>query len=240
MELYRCDLVLHDYLFFATTERGKVAETGPFIHNYALTYAFGWAVSPWHNEVQQPHYREELAKVGRRYITPAHLVRGSTIVSQYNTMSESYNLGRKEQSIGYPDWGFIKCYRPGTLFRCYVLSADPVAFPRYLRLGKFMAKTAVRSVGARQLQRHTHSEGARGAKREAFEHPLLSWNDLVSSARPAIFDMIVNALPGHLIANPVFDGVPGTYLLATFEQGEVPVQVPLRMGYYGENLCESW
>ncbi len=29
MELYRCDLTLHDYLFFATTERGKVAETGP-------------------------------------------------------------------------------------------------------------------------------------------------------------------------------------------------------------------
>ncbi len=62
MELYRCDITLHDYLFFATTERGKVAETGPFIHNYALTYALGWAIAPWRNEVQKPHYREDLAQ----------------------------------------------------------------------------------------------------------------------------------------------------------------------------------
>ncbi len=105
MELYRCDITLHDYLFFATTERGKVAETGPFIHNYALTYALGWAISPWHNEEQKPHYREELASVGQRYVTPAKLVRGSYVVNQYNTMSESYSLG-KAQSIGYPGLGF--------------------------------------------------------------------------------------------------------------------------------------
>ena len=107
MQLYRCDSTLHDYLFFATTERGKAAETGPFIHNYTLTYALGWASSPWRNDVQKPHYREELAQVGYRYVTPARLVRGSYVVSQYNTMTESYHLG-KAQSIGYPDWGFIK------------------------------------------------------------------------------------------------------------------------------------
>jgi hypothetical protein len=33
MELYRCYITLQDYLFFATTERGKVAETGPFIRH---------------------------------------------------------------------------------------------------------------------------------------------------------------------------------------------------------------
>src|SRR5947209_14620789 len=92
MQLYCCDITLHDYLFFATTERGKVAETGPFIHNYALTYALGWASSPWRNEIQKPHYHEELAQVGRRYVTPARLIQGSAIVSQYNTMSESYGL----------------------------------------------------------------------------------------------------------------------------------------------------
>src|SRR5204863_5239188 len=99
MEMYRCDILLHDYLFFATTERGKVAETGPFIHNYALTYALGWATSAWRNETQQPHYREELRAVGRRYVTPAKLLHGSTLVSQYNTLSESYSLG-KGRSIG--------------------------------------------------------------------------------------------------------------------------------------------
>jgi CRISPR-associated protein Csc1 len=239
MELYRCDLTLHDYLFFATTERGKVAETGPFIHNYALTYAFGWATSPWHNEVQQPHYRRELAAVGKRYITPARLVRGSSLVSQYNTMGESYALGNKERSIGYPDWGFIKCFHPGTLFRCYIISAEVVQFPRYLRLGKFMAKTELRAVAAQHLQRATGPVKRSGEQQQP-EYPLLTWNDLASDARPVAFDIIVNALPGHIIANPIFDSESGSYLLATFAQEEAPVLMPLRMGYYGEMLCESW
>jgi CRISPR-associated protein Csc1 len=240
MEFYRCDLLLHDYLFFATTERGKVAETGPFVHNYALTYALGWSVSPWHNEIQKPHYREELADVGKRYITPASLLRGSYMVSQYNTMTESYSLGNKLQSIGYPDWGFIKCFRPGTVFRCYIVSAEVVRFPRYLRLGKFMAKTEIHATGAQQV--FTYTEPGKGYEIRTKQPgvPLLTWNDLASTARPVIFDIIANALPGHLIANSVFDTVPGSYLVAHFAEKEESVQVPLRMGYYGENLCASW
>ena len=231
MEVYRCDLLLHDYLFFATTERGKVAETGPFIHNYALTYALGWATSSWRNEVQKPRYREELAAVGKRYTTPAQLLRGSYVVSQYNTMSENYGIGQKEQSIGYPDWGFIKCFRPGAMFRCYVVSAEAIQLPRYLRLGKFMAKTEVKSIQAQRVQR-VEGPGKRP------QYPFLSWNDL--AIRPRAFDLIVNALPGHIIANPVFDGNNGSYLSATFADDDSSIQVPLRMGYYGANLCESW
>src|SRR5438105_4032661 len=151
MELYRCDLILHDYLFFATTERGKVAETGPFLHNYALTYALGWANAPWYNDPQQPHYRGELGQAGRRYVTPGKLRHGSTLLNQYNTLGESYSLG-KGRSIGYPDWGFIKCFRPGTTFRCYVISADAVVLPRFVRLGKFMAKTRLLVTPAAALQ----------------------------------------------------------------------------------------
>ena len=77
-------------------------------------------------------------------MTPAKLVRGSYVLNQYNTMSESYSLG-KTQSIGYPDWGFIKCFRPGTTFHFYVISAEEVHFPHYFRLGKFMAKTVLHS-----------------------------------------------------------------------------------------------
>src|SRR5216110_547975 len=237
MKLYRCNLTLQDYLFFATTERGKVAETGPFIHNYALTYAMGWAVSPWLNEVQKPNYREELAKVGKRYITPAKLVRGSTVVSQYNTMSESFGIGKKEQSIGYPDWGFIKCFRPGTVFRCYAISAEEIQFPSYVRLGKFMAKTKLDITVAQETQWLMKSNSDQKVNRD---HPLLTWDDLAKTARPVVFDIVVNALPGKLIANSVFDNVPGSYLLSTFAEGEAPTQVPLDMGYYGENVCASW
>ena len=239
MEVYRCDLTLHDYLFFATTERGKVAETGPFIHNYALTYALGWAISPWYNDVQKPHYREELAKVGQRYVTPAKLLRGSYIISQYNTMSESYNF-TKARSVGYPDWGFIKCFRPGATFRCYIVSAEVVQFPHYLRLGKFMAKTALHITPARQLQRREVSFKARDMQQKQLAHPMLNWQDLPKAAHPVVYDIIVNALPSHLIENPIFDEVAGSYLLASFDENEPSVQIPLHMGYYGENLCVSW
>jgi len=238
MEIYQCDLTLHDYLFFATTERGKVAETGPFVHNYALTYALGWAVSPWHNDLQKPHYREELARVGQKYVTPARLLRGSYLLSQYNTMSESYSLG-KGRSIGYPDWGYIKCFRPGSIFRCYVMSAEVVQFPHYLRLGKFMAKTAVQVTSAQQVERQA-SFKTQCSKRKNIAHPLLNWDDLAVSTRPIAFDIVVNVLPGHLIDNPVFGDVDAAYALAIFPNEDIPVQIPLRMGYFGVNVCESW
>jgi CRISPR-associated protein Csc1 len=239
MELYRCDITLHDYLFFATTERGKVAETGPFIHNYALTYALGWAISPWRNEVQKPHYREELAQVGRRYVTPAKLLRGSYLLSQYNTMNESYTLS-KARSVGYPDWGFIKCFRPGAVFRFYVISAEPVQLPHYLRLGKFMAKTVLFNTPAGKLEQHGGWLRERETSGNRMLQPLLNWNDLSATARPVIYDIIVNALPSRLIDNAVFDGVAGSFLSATFVGEDVPVQLPLGMGYYGENICASW
>ena len=239
MDLYRCDITLHDYLFFATTERGKVAETGPFIHNYALTYALGWAVSPWRNEEQKPHYREELAQVGRRYVTPAKLVRGSYVVNQYNTMSESYHLG-KAQSIGYPDWGFIKCFRPGATFRFYVLSAEEVLFPHFLRLGKFMAKTALTTTIAQKIHQEKESSEKQLDIRQGGTQPLLNLNDLPPSARPVIYDIIATALPSPLVDNPVFTNVAGSYLIASFANAEAAVQLPLQMGYYGENLCASW
>jgi CRISPR type I-D-associated protein Csc1 len=244
--------LLHDYLFFATTERGKVAETGPFIHNYALTYAVGWATSPWYHEEQKPQYREELSLVGKRYITPAQLLRGSMIVSQYNTMSESYSMS-KGRSIGYPDWGFIKCFRPGSVFRCYVLSLEEAMLPRFLRLGKFMAKTEMHVVQAEHVhqvqgnsqQAYAHKQSKQ--RRSNAQQPLLNWNDLAPGARPLAFDIIANALPSHLIANAAsFDDK--TPLLQAIFPAQVQrerderehIHIPLQMGYYGENLCISW
>ncbi|MGZ6368263.1 MAG: type I-D CRISPR-associated protein Cas5/Csc1 [Ktedonobacteraceae bacterium] len=239
MQVYCCDLTLHDYLFFATTERGKVAETGPFLHNYALTYALGWATSPWHNEVQKPHYREELAQVERCYVTPATLVRGSYLTTQYNTMSESYALSRGG-STGYPDWGFIKCFRPGAKFRFYVISAEVMQFPQYIRLGKFMSKSILFSTLATEVRQRLLPFTEQETKRYHVIHPLLTSNDLPVPARPVIYDIIANSLPSRLIEHAMFADIEGPYLAATFADEEMMVQFPARMGYYGANLCSSW
>ena len=61
MHIYRGTLELLDYVFYATVERGKVYETGSFIHNYALAYAFGLAKGvPYTQLRQQPRYRQDL------------------------------------------------------------------------------------------------------------------------------------------------------------------------------------
>jgi CRISPR type I-D-associated protein Csc1 len=80
---------------------------------------------------------------------------------QYNTLSEQLKFA-KQRSIGYPNWGFIKCFNPDTLFRAYVIAADPETFPRYVRLGKFMAKTKICVVEARSVS----------AKNDNFTDPL--------------------------------------------------------------------
>jgi CRISPR-associated protein Csc1 len=39
--IYRCQLELHDSLYFATREIGRLYETEAIVHNYALCYALG-------------------------------------------------------------------------------------------------------------------------------------------------------------------------------------------------------
>ncbi len=114
MEVYRYSLQFEDYVFFATTERGKVFETGWFVHNYALTYALGLALSNYREDPQIPKYEEQLDPLNQAglYITPAVVLDITQYrINQFNTMGETYILER-EKSPGYPAWGFAKMFRP--------------------------------------------------------------------------------------------------------------------------------
>ncbi|MFM6191875.1 type I-D CRISPR-associated protein Cas5/Csc1, partial [Planktothrix sp.] len=44
--IYRCTIELHDSLYFATREIGRLYETEPILHNYALCYALGLIDNP--------------------------------------------------------------------------------------------------------------------------------------------------------------------------------------------------
>ncbi len=214
--VYRCDFTLHDYLFFASTEKGKVAETSPFVHNYALTYALGWAPVVWYNGQQKARYTSDLVLIHDHYITPARLVRGASVVIQYNTLSERLRSD-KQRSIGYPDWGFIKCFKPGTLFRACVLSQGQEVLPRYIRLGKFMAKTQVEVVAAKQI------EQKQGACKVTH---LLNWSDL--REKPIAFNVRATSLPTRLISHSNFENID--FLHVTFPDND-EVNLPLNMSY---------
>jgi CRISPR-associated protein Csc1 len=231
MEVYRGALELLDYVFFATTERGKVYEIGAFIHNYALAYAFRLASAPYSSVIQEPHYEDELRPANERgvYLTPARPLEVSQRQIQFNTITEGYGFAGKERSIGHPDWGFGRALRPGSRFEFYVfvanLSTLPEApmfamalngLPTYIRLGKFSAKAQVR------LQKSDSVEERRGNFKASL---LLNWRDLpLDPDFPG--DIYAAALPTRLIANSHYTDAP--YYFARFGGEEVRLPSGMR------------
>lgn len=236
MDVYRGTLELLDYVFYATVERGKVYETGAFIHNYALTYATRLATAPYAHTTQQPNYQEELAPVNAAgvYLTPATPLRTNHRLVQWNTMQEQYAIPGKERSIGYPDWGFARVLQPGCHFRFYILVDDGThPSPRELsptfadmlagrtvriRLGKFPGKARIEVEPAERVQ--TRPAGA-------FTSPtLLNWRDL--PADPLVCDVLATSLPTRLVQNARFEDQ--THAVATFGE-EDRIALPLGMQY---------
>src|SRR5881275_928228 len=71
-----CHLKLHDTLFYASREMGRLYETERYLHNYGLSYALGSALGlrrPYFNARQVPDYQPDLRPLADRgiYVTPA-------------------------------------------------------------------------------------------------------------------------------------------------------------------------
>lgn len=184
---YHVQIELEDYLFFASQEKGKVAETAPLLHNYALAYALGWSTSPYYHEKQKPAYAEQLCPLNEAglYIFPASPLKVSHCLMQYNTTSEAFLMIR-EQSTGFPNWGYIKCIRPESRFETYVLSHHPISFSKRIRLGKWMSLARL-EVQEAALERSTGSR---------CDH-LVNVQDL--SLLPTYFTSLYNVLPTRLV-----------------------------------------
>lgn len=195
---YSVQIELEDYLFFASMEKGKVAETAPLIHNYALAYGMGWVSSPYYHGQQAPAYAKQLQPLneGGMYIYPASPVQVTHRLMQYNTTAESIRMVRG-RSLGYPNWGFIRCIRPGSIFQTYALTREPVMFPKQIRLGKWMSQ-------ARLTVRECPIDQATGT---SCTH-LINVQDL--QVIPAYFSTLYNLLPTQLIAQAEWEkAVPG-------------------------------
>ncbi len=248
MDIYRGRIDLLDYVFFATVERGKVYETGAFIHNYALAYALRLAAAPYAHRQQKPNYASELADLNEHsvYLTPARPIHTLYRLVQWNTIRETYGFGKKPQSIGYPDWGFARVLRPGSIFEFYVLTAntnDGATSPvfhdllngqvGYARLGKFPAKIRLQLTRARKVE-DKHGKFAAGfgiqrsqeAERQSATPLLFNWRDL--TADPIVCDVYPSTLPTRLIANPQF--ADGDYHIAEFGD-EDRVTLPAHMRF---------
>jgi CRISPR-associated protein Csc1 len=232
MQIYRGTLELLDYVFYATVERGKVYETGAFIHNYALTYALGLVRGETYTYAQlkqSPHYQAELTPLnGQVYLTPGTPIHFAHRLVQWNTIPEGYAFPGKTPSIGYPDWGFARVLRPGCIFTFYVLVHDDAPLPdapalrdllamrtAHVRLGKFPGKARLRLEVASRVAEYTDTFRA---------DTLLNWRDL--EIDPLVCDVLPTSLPTRLIHHAHFDGE--TFHEAHFEDDVVRLPVAMR------------
>lgn len=238
MQIYRGRLKLLDYVFYATVERGKIYETGAFIHNYALTYALGLAADVPYTHLQQaPDYEHELSHLnGIVYVTPALPRHFSHRLVQWNTIREGYGYPSKETSIGYPDWGFARVLRPESDFIFCVLVADNKQLPKVpafqdllsgrsvrIRLGKFLGKVRVVLETAAKVQR---KEGPFSTD------TLLNWRDCPTD--PIVCDVMPASLPTRLLNHVHFPH--GVYYQANFETEPQSLNFPANMGYLARSL----
>lgn len=158
--LYRCTLELHDSLYFATREIGRLYETEPVLHNYALCYALGLVDSDRHSTTlpeehsyryfcpeQVPKYEEHLTPLNQQeiYITPARAVNHTTVLNTWKYANNNYHVEMEKTQKNIPSFGRAKEVAPESQFECFILSTKALALPKWIRLGKWMSKAEVRT-----------------------------------------------------------------------------------------------
>src|ERR1051326_4105577 len=142
-----CELVLHDYVFFATREIGRLYETGRTIHNYALSYALGFACSDYFCSEQTPKYREHLTELNKQgiYVTPASGEKILFSLSTWKYASNHYHVEMEKAQTNTPSFGRAKELAPESTFRFFIISErESCSLPSWIRLGKWLSKAQIK------------------------------------------------------------------------------------------------
>ncbi|NDJ19043.1 type I-D CRISPR-associated protein Cas5/Csc1 [Myxacorys almedinensis] len=152
---YRCTLELHDSLYFATRELGRLYETEPVIHNYALAYAIGLIDSLQHNTIvveenayryfcaeQVPKYKEHLTPLNNQgiYVTPARAIFHTTTLNTWKYADNRYHVEMQPTERNIPSFGRTKEIAPESQFEFFIVSERSLTLPRWIRLGKWASK----------------------------------------------------------------------------------------------------
>jgi CRISPR-associated protein Csc1 len=157
--IYRCTLELHDSLYFATREIGRLYETESVLHNYALCYALGLVDSDRYSTTvseehsyryfcpeQVPKYEEHLTPLNHQgiYVTPARAVHHTAVLNTWKYANNNYHVEMEKTQKNIPSFGRAKEIAPESQFECFILSTKPLVLPRWVRLGKWASKAEVR------------------------------------------------------------------------------------------------
>lgn len=195
MHAYRLRITLQDPLFYASRELGRNYITERYLHNYALTYALGFATSTYHDAVQVPRYQEDLQPVNQKhiYVTPAKPISMETRSTTFKYANVRYHVQMEPSSINIPTFGKARELMPETEFEAFVMSRESIRFPLWIRLGKWMGKAEVKVTEAKVELHH--------ADEYVVRHPL----NPLDVPEPVLYDLI-HMPPVSLIENGRFAG----------------------------------
>lgn len=207
MQVTRCNLILHDSLYYATREMGRLYETEKVIHNWALTYALGLIRKPYRSFDSVPTYQDDLQPINEAgvYVTPAKPIRYDYVISTFKLADNRHrpfstvsNTRKKELGItvtNKPSFGRAKELAPESEFQFYIVGELPNQLPKWIRLGLWMSKARVEveTVESRLTPKHGVF---------TCSHLL---NPIDLSVSPELYDLI-SMPPVSLLQNARFNG----------------------------------
>jgi CRISPR-associated protein Csc1 len=161
MYITTCQITLHENLFYATREIGRLYETGRYLHNYGLTYALEFVVAPYFNATALPRYAEDLGGLNLQeiYVTPARPI---AVKFELNTFKYADNRYRVKMELGSrntPSFGRAKELATGSIFQFEILSDKPMTtIPTWVRLGKWMSKAEIRVESTEKVEKPQEGE----------------------------------------------------------------------------------
>ena len=206
--IHRCQIELHDSIYYATREIGRLYETEPVIHNYALCYALGLVDSETYSTTvaeehsyryfcptQVPKYEEHLTLLNEQkiYVTPARSLSHSSTLNTWKYANNNYHVEMEKTQKNIPSFGRAKEIAPESIFEFFLISEKPLKLPRWIRLGKWMSKAEVEIVEIGESGR-SHSESE-----YVFPYPLNPL-DVMFTHQVISYD-VVNMPPVSLIQN---------------------------------------
>ncbi|OCR00513.1 type I-D CRISPR-associated protein Cas5/Csc1 [Oscillatoriales cyanobacterium USR001] len=209
--IYRCQIELHDSLYFATREIGRLYETEPIIHNYALCYALGLVDSQIYSTTvpeehsyryfcpeQIPKYEQHLTPLNQQgiYVTPAKAISHSSTLNTWKYANNNYHVEMEKTQKNIPSFGRAKEIAPESKFEFFIISEKPLKLAKWIRLGKWMSKAELKTEEITKFER----------KNGEFicSHPLNPL-DVMFSHQVISYD-VVNMPPVSLIQNVKING----------------------------------
>lgn len=206
--IYRCQIELHDSLYFATREIGRLYETEPVIHNYALCYALGLVDSEIYSTTvseedsyryfcpeQVPKYEPHLTALNQQgiYVTPGRSISHSSTLNTWKYANNNYHVEMEKTQKNIPSFGRTKEIAPESKFEFFLISEKFLKLAKWIRLGKWMSKAAVEIVEQKEVKRSPSETD--------FIFPyLLNPLDVMFSHQVISYD-VVNMPPVSLIQN---------------------------------------